>query len=53
LFPSYLGRHSRWEVGFFVLFFVSLVDVEVRRNEARFLTVGAIKLLVSIPFVFF
>jgi hypothetical protein len=30
-----------------------LVDVEVRRNEARFLTVGAIKLLISIPFVFF
>jgi hypothetical protein len=32
-----------------VLFFVSLVDVEVSRNKSRFLALGAIILLVSIP----
>jgi hypothetical protein len=52
-FRSYLGRHRRWQVGPFVLFFVSLIDVKVRRNKLRLLVVGAIVLLVWIPFLCF
>jgi hypothetical protein len=53
IFRSYLGGHRRWQFGPFVRFFVSLVDVKVRRNKLRLLVVGAIVLLVWIPFLCF
>jgi hypothetical protein len=50
---SNLGRHRRWQIGFFVLFFVSLGDVKISGNKSRFLTICDVLLRVSIPFIFF
>jgi hypothetical protein len=52
-FRSNLGRHRRWQIGFFFLCFVSLVDFKVRRQKLRFLTVGSTVLLGSIHVIFF
>jgi hypothetical protein len=52
LLSSNLWRHRRWQIGFFALFFVSLVDVKVSRNKWGFLFVGTIVRLVLIDIFF-
>jgi hypothetical protein len=50
---SNLGRHRRWQVRFFVLFFVSLWDFKIRWSKSSFITIGAILFFVLIPLVYF
>jgi hypothetical protein len=50
---SNLGRHRRWQVRFFVLFFVSLSGISRSAGTSRVLSLSARSFFVLIPLVYF
>ena len=50
---SNLGRHHRWQVRFFVLFFVSLWDFKISLGQVEFYHYRRYLFFILIPLVYF